>query len=68
MSCKTYKPGQIITINKNVYQIKKSIYGCIECDYIKYDVRQYPCKKCPVVTTCNTRRIKLIRICGKKVK
>lgn len=63
-----YKPGQLITINNKVYRIKKAAYGCITCDYIHIDVKKgKPCKKCPVVIE-QTRRIKLVELCGKKAK
>lgn len=58
-----YKPGQIVTINKVKYRIKKCIFGCACCNYTGLEPFQYPCRKCPVVTTSYCRRIKLVEIC-----
>lgn len=46
---KKFKPGQLLTYNNNVYQIRRSKngVGCNECDYDKNILNEpLPCLKC----------------------
>lgn len=60
-----YKPGQIITIINSKYRIYKSDNGCMDCTYFRLSCTEHPCRKCPAVIK-QTRRIKLVELCGKK--
>ena len=59
--------GNIITINKKEYQIEKSDHGCDDCNYKRYELGQFPCRKCPKIISNSTKKIKLV-LCGKKDK
>lgn len=43
---KTWKPGQLVTIDHKVYRVVKSPFGCIECANVNTMVYDIPCVVC----------------------